>query len=191
MDQLSNLTTALFLLAWSFFVLFYGFTHLSNNEVPLVRSVIYKNSEPKAPNTSKSDMHRATWRTSGFPTDRECTVDPESRFDCGRDRVLSQGECEDRGCCFSPLPTPVGPPWCFYPRWYPGYKMGPFSPSRRGESATLTRTKPSYLTEEISTLTLEVMEESAECLHLTVSALKLIKVHNQKSNNVFLQTFLI
>ncbi|XP_024127392.1 lysosomal alpha-glucosidase [Oryzias melastigma] len=168
MDQLSNLTTALFLLAWSFFVLFYGFTHLSNNEVPLVRSVIYKNSEPKAPNTSKSDMHRATWRTSGFTTDRECTVDPESRFDCGRDRVLSQGECEDRGCCFSPLPSPVGPPWCFYPRWYPGYKMGPFSPSRRGESATLTRTKPSYLTEEIPTLTLEVMEESAECLHLTI-----------------------
>lgn len=172
MGLLSSLTTALLLLAFSLFVLFYSFTRFSNNGVPLVRSVNYSYNDPKAQKTSKGDIHRASWRTFGFPTERECTIDPESRFDCGRDRLLSQGECEDRGCCFSPLPSPVGPPWCFYPRWYPGYKMGPFSPSTHGKTASLTRAKPSYLFKEISPLTLEVMEESADCLHLTVSTQK-------------------
>uniref|UniRef100_A0A3Q0T1I8 Alpha glucosidase n=1 Tax=Amphilophus citrinellus TaxID=61819 RepID=A0A3Q0T1I8_AMPCI len=46
----------------------------------------------------------------------ECTMAPESRFDCGRDKLLSQSECEERGCCYAPLPDSAGPPWCFYPR---------------------------------------------------------------------------
>uniref|UniRef100_A0A3Q4G932 P-type domain-containing protein n=1 Tax=Neolamprologus brichardi TaxID=32507 RepID=A0A3Q4G932_NEOBR len=45
----------------------------------------------------------------------ECAMAPESRFDCGRDKLLSQSECEDRGCCYAPLPDSAGPPWCFYP----------------------------------------------------------------------------
>ncbi|KAM4597980.1 lysosomal alpha-glucosidase isoform 2-T2 [Polymixia lowei] len=94
----------------------------------------------------------------------------ESRFDCARDRVLSQSECEERGCCYAPLSSsvPAGPPWCFYPRSYSGYRMGPFTPTARGQAATLVRPSPSYLPKDISTLSLEVVEETASCLHLTL-----------------------
>uniref|UniRef100_A0A3Q3J250 P-type domain-containing protein n=1 Tax=Monopterus albus TaxID=43700 RepID=A0A3Q3J250_MONAL len=51
--------------------------------------------------------------------DTKCTMAPESRFDCARDRLLSQRECEERGCCYVPLPNTVGPPWCFYPSCVP------------------------------------------------------------------------
>uniref|UniRef100_A0A3Q0T6N5 Alpha glucosidase n=1 Tax=Amphilophus citrinellus TaxID=61819 RepID=A0A3Q0T6N5_AMPCI len=52
----------------------------------------------------------------GISGGSECTMAPESRFDCGRDKLLSQSECEERGCCYAPLPDSAGPPWCFYPR---------------------------------------------------------------------------
>ncbi|KAG7505291.1 lysosomal alpha-glucosidase [Solea senegalensis] len=91
---------------------------------------------------------------------------PQSRFDCARDRVLNKRQCEERGCCYAPLPNSVGPPWCFYPSLYPGYKLGPFTPSKRGLAATLTRAKPSYLPRDISTLRLEIIEETTGCLHL-------------------------
>ncbi|KAG7470358.1 lysosomal alpha-glucosidase [Solea senegalensis] len=66
----------------------------------------------------------------------------------------------------APLANSVGPPWCFYPSLYPGYKLGPLTPSKRGLAATLTRAKPSYLPRDISTLRLEIIEETTGCLHL-------------------------
>ncbi|XP_058510616.1 lysosomal alpha-glucosidase-like isoform X2 [Solea solea] len=66
----------------------------------------------------------------------------------------------------APLANSVGPPWCFYPSLYPGYKLGPFTPSKRGLAATLTRAKPSYLPRDVSTLRLEIIEETTGCLHL-------------------------
>ncbi|XP_076020739.1 lysosomal alpha-glucosidase [Genypterus blacodes] len=105
---------------------------------------------------------------SDAPRDDECTMAPESRFDCARDRVLSQSECEERGCCYSPLPNSGGPPWCFYPPSYPGYAMGPLTPTPQGQAATLTRARPSYLPKDISTLRLDIMEENAGRLHLTL-----------------------
>lgn len=101
----------------------------------------------------------------------ECSVPPERRFDCARDRALSRAECETRGCCYVPLPAGLsgGPPWCFYPPSYPGYKMGSFFPTSKGRAANLTRSKPSYLPRDIATLRLEVAEETAGRLHLTVS----------------------
>lgn len=104
-----------------------------------------------------------------FTINDKCTMALlESRFDCARDKVLSQKECENRGCCYAPLPDETGPPWCYYPHLYPGYTMGPPSPTKRGQTATLTRASPSYLPKDISTLQMEVIEESAGCLHLTI-----------------------
>lgn len=61
------------------------------------------------------------------------------------------------------------PPWCFYPLSYSGYRMGPLTPTSRGQAATLTRPTPSYLPRDISTLRLEILDETEGRLHLTVS----------------------
>ena len=104
------------------------------------------------------------------PSESECSLPLESRFNCARDRVLSQTECEERSCCYAPIPHAVpGAPWCFYPPSYSGYRMGPLIPTSRGLAATLKRPAPSYLPKDIPTLRLEVLEETAGRLHLTVS----------------------
>lgn len=150
---------------------------LSNHETRLVRSVSVMQSKTKAHerlvnNTvslQNNVVHPKSSTDTDISRDSKCTMAPESRFDCARDRVLSQAECEERGCCYVPLPNSAGPPTCFYPTLYPGYEMGPLTPTRRGQEATLTRTTPSYLPRDISTLHLEIIEETAGCLHITVS----------------------
>lgn len=120
--------------------------------------------------------HRLLWEvphpaSSSGPREAECRrVALESRFDCARDRVLSQTECQGRGCCYAPLPQGLsgGPPWCFYPPSYSGYRMGPLTPTSRGQAATLTRPTPSYLPRDISTLRLEILDETEGRLHLTL-----------------------
>lgn len=161
------------LLAMSFFACLYSNLLYRGR---LVRSVIdeysgvltYKRAAILQ-NVTESDGDSESLQSFVISGKLECTTAPESRFDCGRDRVLSQRECEVRGCCYAPLPEYSGPPWCFYPSLYPGYKMGPLAPTKRGQRATLTRTSPSYLPKDVSTLSLEVKEESAGCLHITVS----------------------
>lgn len=130
----------------------------------------------KTPVQSKRAQREKALSSGGI----KCNIEPASRFDCARDKLLSQGECEDRGCCYAPLLDTVGPPWCFYPSLYPGYQMGPFSPTERGKAANLTRATSSYLPEDVLLLELEVVEETAGCLHITVSIVK--------SNTTFIST---
>lgn len=126
-------------------------------------------------NTSYKSIHLSNnVPLSADPTSSvkdQCSIAVESRIDCGRDRSLSRADCEGRGCCYVPLPQSGfrGPPWCFYPVSYPGYKMGPLLPTEKGRRATLTRSAPSYLPRDISTLQLDVMAETLGRLHLTVS----------------------
>uniref|UniRef100_A0AAQ5YWA8 Lysosomal alpha-glucosidase n=1 Tax=Amphiprion ocellaris TaxID=80972 RepID=A0AAQ5YWA8_AMPOC len=168
-------TVAALLFAFSLLAFLY------NNNWPrlgsgLVRSGRDEQREIKAPERSVNEAaaRRNTAGSAvrsekvGISGDRECTAAPEARFDCARDRTLTRGECEERGCCYGPLSGSAGPPWCFYPRSYPGYTMGPLSPTTRGQTATLTRKKPSYLPKDISSLRLEVIEETTGCLHLTL-----------------------
>ncbi|XP_034046312.1 lysosomal alpha-glucosidase [Thalassophryne amazonica] len=149
-------------------------SYLSDSDIRILRSA-------RAEQTVNGRVNRPSEPQSGSvgswlipPTEEEiasrneqCTVDPESRFDCARDRALSRSQCEDRGCCYAPLPDSTGPPWCFYPSTYPGYKMGPLTPTWQGQTATLVRTNPSYLPRDIATLRLDVVEEDAGCLHIT------------------------
>uniref|UniRef100_A0A673C8T8 Lysosomal alpha-glucosidase n=1 Tax=Sphaeramia orbicularis TaxID=375764 RepID=A0A673C8T8_9TELE len=160
----------------AFLLIALALTYLGIGQARLLRSVHAKPENTltydrlvhyAAQNNARKRLCPHPENSTQFSTNDKCTMAPENRFDCARDRVLSQKECEDRGCCYAPLPDTAGPPWCFYPHLYPGYIMGPLSPTRRGQAATLTRAKPSYLPKDISTLRLEVIEESAGCLHLT------------------------
>uniref|UniRef100_A0A3B1JC91 Lysosomal alpha-glucosidase n=1 Tax=Astyanax mexicanus TaxID=7994 RepID=A0A3B1JC91_ASTMX len=125
--------------------------------VPNVR--VYTQSKPKV-NFSNVDVHAG----------KDCGIAVERRFDCARDRALTQSQCEQRGCCYVPLPKSAfsGPPWCFYPVSYPGYRMGPLVPTSRGQEANLTRSTSSYLPRDVQTLTLEVMAEEAGRLHIAL-----------------------
>lgn len=177
----SDVTAALLLFAFALSTLYIN--HLFNYDTSLVRSVHVKLNKtirhnrlvtnPAKPKNNSVDIRgiqpKNSLETDDVSRDDKCTMSPESRFDCARDRVLSQGECEERGCCYAPLPNSAGPPWCFYPRLYRGYKMGPLTPTLRGQAATLTRATPSYLPRDISTLHLEETEVTAGCLRHTVS----------------------
>ncbi|CAG11433.1 unnamed protein product, partial [Tetraodon nigroviridis] len=98
----------------------------------------------------------------------ECSMAADRRFDCARDKPVSRSQCEQRGCCYVPVSASPGPPWCFYPRLYSGYRMGPLSPSEHGQTATLTRAAPSYLPRDVPVLRLDVAEAAADCLHITL-----------------------
>ncbi|XP_029294146.1 LOW QUALITY PROTEIN: lysosomal alpha-glucosidase [Cottoperca gobio] len=180
MGLLTNLTASVLLLALALSCLYIN--HLSIHQTRLVISVYAKQNKTNAherlcnynpaklQNTSMetSRVHPESSQETDISRDNKCTMATESRFDCARDRLLSQRECEERGCCYAPLPNFSGPPWCFYPSLYPGYKMGSLTPTMRGQEATLTRANTSYLPRDISNLQLEVIEESAGCLHLTL-----------------------
>ncbi|KAM7386830.1 hypothetical protein PAMA_009453 [Pampus argenteus] len=146
-----------------------GSIHAKQNKT-IIGHQMLPNNPAKQQNISVETMgvSPVNPRQTDAPRDNRCTMSPESRFDCARDRVLSQRDCEERGCCYAPLADSTGPPWCFYPYLYPGYKMGPLSPTVGGQAATLTRATPSYLPKDIPTLRLEVTEETATCLHLTL-----------------------
>lgn len=144
----------------TFFILGYEKQH----EIKAHKSLVFHTSGQPL-----KGIHSKTSEVTGFSRELKCTIAPESRFDCARDRLVSRRECEERGCCYAPLPGSAGPPWCFYPSFYPGYRMGPFTPTTHGQAATLTRTAPSYLPRDISVLELEVTQASAACLHITVS----------------------
>ena len=173
MGQLSSFGVAVLLLAFVLSICVH-MNHLYNHEAILVRSVYDEPNKTKVherlvDNNNNNTTKPENAQDGDVSRDIKCTMAPESRFDCARDRLLSQRECEERGCCYAPLPGAKGPPWCFYPSVYPGYKMGPLTPTTRGQAATLTRATPSYLPRDISALRLEVIEEAAGCLHLTVS----------------------
>lgn len=147
----------------------------------------WRHSSNISQNNFSNNLHLSAGRTHTSSVRDQCSIALESRIDCGRDRSLSRADCEGRGCCYVPLPHSGsrGPPWCFYPVRYPGYKMGPLLPTERGQRATLTRSAPSYLPRDIPTLQLDVMAESLVRLHLTVSAsfgLFNYKKYNYKSD---------
>lgn len=170
--ELSPLTCALLTLALSALLVTQFYLH----QTSLVRELravheqdtreLYRNTKNFSNNINSNESNRSAF------AGRDCQLPVEKRFDCARDRPVTQTQCEERGCCYLPLPQSEysGPPWCFYPTSYPGYRMGPLSPTPRGQSATLTRDTPSYLPRDISTLQLEVMDEDAGRLHLTVSS---------------------
>lgn len=143
-----------------------SFTFSTSGEIKSSSKLVYRSLETQinVSNTNVSTDPRTVYSD-------QCGIAVENRIDCARDRSLSRADCENRGCCYEPLSKSgfSGPPWCFYPVRYPGYKMGVLTPTERGQRATLTRSTPSYLPRDISTLQLDVIAESSGCLHLTVS----------------------
>ncbi|KAM4663585.1 lysosomal alpha-glucosidase [Discoglossus pictus] len=100
----------------------------------------------------------------------QCSVAPDSRFDCAPDKGLSKEQCEARGCCYSPTEQNpgIGQPWCFYPPTYPTYKMVNKTDTETGYQATLIRSVGTFMPKDIMTLQLEVHFETEGRLHFTI-----------------------
>uniref|UniRef100_A0A8D0BDK0 Lysosomal alpha-glucosidase n=1 Tax=Salvator merianae TaxID=96440 RepID=A0A8D0BDK0_SALMN len=101
----------------------------------------------------------------------QCDIPPDSRFDCAPEKLLSQRECQARGCCYGPVssraPT-IGQPWCFFPPSYPSYKIVNLTVTENGYTARLARSVPSFLPDDIMNLQLDVMLETEGRLHFTL-----------------------
>ncbi|XP_028570719.2 lysosomal alpha-glucosidase isoform X1 [Podarcis muralis] len=107
----------------------------------------------------------------GFIAQPQCNVPPDSRFDCAPEKLLSQEECQARGCCYVPV-LPKGPailqPWCFFPPSYPSYKLANLTTTESGYTAHLTRGVPTFMPDDIMTLQLDVIFETEGRLHFTL-----------------------
>ncbi|KAG9473611.1 hypothetical protein GDO78_004094, partial [Eleutherodactylus coqui] len=113
-----------------------------------------------------------------------CAVAPASRFDCAPDKGISKEECEARGCCFSPAKKhlAIGQPWCFFPSTYPNYKLINKTETEHGFTATLVRSKKTFMPSDIMTLQLTVSFETDDRLRFT------IKDPNQRRYEVPIKT---
>nr|XP_060620307.1 lysosomal alpha-glucosidase [Anolis sagrei ordinatus] len=101
----------------------------------------------------------------------QCDIPPDSRFDCAPEKLLSQEECESRGCCYIPAwpkGSAVWQPWCFFPPSYPSYKMVNLTETKIGYTAQLTRDRPTFMPEDIMNLELDVLFETESRLHFTL-----------------------
>lgn len=147
--------------------------HLHVQHTPTVRVPNNQDFHLNQAKNIKNNLHVKEQTSLSTAVEKICSLPVEKRFDCARDRTLTRVECETRGCCYVPLVKSgfSGPPWCFYPGSFPGYKMGPLLPTPKGQKATLTRTAPSYLPGDVTTLQLDVMSDDPARLHLTVSGL--------------------
>lgn len=71
---------------------------------------------PKRVYSSSAEAHNSPEQSKRTQTEdapssggNKCNIESKSRFDCARDKLLSQSECEDRGCCYAlPCWIPVG-----------------------------------------------------------------------------------
>uniref|UniRef100_A0A8C5WMN8 Lysosomal alpha-glucosidase n=1 Tax=Leptobrachium leishanense TaxID=445787 RepID=A0A8C5WMN8_9ANUR len=108
------------------------------------------------------------YRTNGTD-EAQCNADPDSRFDCAPEKILSKEQCEERGCCYAPAKHSAnGQPWCFYPPTYPSYVITNLTQTEMGYSATLTRSAPTFMPRDITTLRLDVMFETPTRLRFTI-----------------------
>ncbi|XP_075701156.1 lysosomal alpha-glucosidase [Rhinoderma darwinii] len=100
-----------------------------------------------------------------------CAVAPASRFDCAPDKGITKEECEARGCCYSPKEKhlSIGQPWCFFPSTYPSYKLTNKTETEHGFTATLVRSKETFMPNDIMTLQLIVSFETDDRLHFTIN----------------------
>ncbi|XP_073444186.1 lysosomal alpha-glucosidase [Dendrobates tinctorius] len=111
---------------------------------------------------------------NAVPTSRNeldtCAVAPASRFDCAPEKGVTKEECEARGCCYSPTENDprIGQPWCFFPSTYPNYRLTSKNETEHGFTATLVRSKETFMPNNIMTLQLVVLFETDDRLHFTI-----------------------
>lgn len=115
----------------------------------------------------------ASFTTSLHVRGPQCSVAPDSRFDCAPDKGVSKEECETRGCCYSPASehNVIGQPWCFFASNYPTYKVTNQTETENGFTAVLTRSTQTFMPDDIMVLQLDVSLETTSRLRFTVSIL--------------------
>ncbi|XP_041073054.1 lysosomal alpha-glucosidase-like isoform X3 [Carcharodon carcharias] len=121
----------------------------------------YKNRTETSETLSKLSFDKSHLSAS------QCNIDTNSRFDCAFNELVDMKKCQARGCCWNPVVN-ANSPLCFLPSNYPSYNMDYLSPTITGYTATLSRTEKTFFLNDIMTLQLNVMYETAGRLHFTL-----------------------
>ncbi|XP_069511341.1 lysosomal alpha-glucosidase [Ambystoma mexicanum] len=100
----------------------------------------------------------------------QCSISPQSRFDCAPEKYLTQDQCEARGCCYIPTGPnpPMGQPWCFFPVGFPSYNMENLTTTDTGYSASLTRSAATFMPKDVMKLQMDVFLEAMGRLRFTI-----------------------
>ncbi|GCB80546.1 hypothetical protein scyTo_0016245 [Scyliorhinus torazame] len=97
----------------------------------------------------------------------QCDIDPNGRFDCAFNELIDMKKCQARGCCWNPEVNALSP-LCFLPSNYPSYNVDYLMPTSTGFTGTLSRTEKTLFLNDIMTLQLNVIYETAGRLHFTL-----------------------
>lgn len=140
MGLLSHFTVAVLLFAFSLLACLFMnrfFTSEARLQIGSVRDeqhditahgrLVYNPAKPQ--NNSSRGIHPERSQKCNISRGSECAMALESRFDCGRDKLLSQSECEDRDAATPLCLTPQDHPGAFTPvcilaiKWDPSYLL--------------------------------------------------------------------
>ena len=113
----------------------------------------------------------------------ECSdFEPSQKFDCHPEAGANEKTCQSRGCCWFADPkrrkpivagendtqTPVDVPYCYFPRNYPGYSITETKETDLGFRSYLMKNSLGYYPGEVKLLTMDVMYETNNILHIKV-----------------------
>lgn len=114
-------------------------------------------------------------RTS-YGDEPDCSVQAEYRFDCYPEKGGSMEVCQSRGCCWAGDPDDMTPgqgksgaePLCFYPQDFPAYTVTEVTKMPLGFLAELNKTETAFYPGEVTTLMVDVIQETDARLRVRV-----------------------
>lgn len=99
-----------------------------------------------------------------------CAVDNSNKVDCGF-AGINEGSCLAKGCCWYPEGSGSLQPWCYYKGSNSGYALSELIPTTYGFTANLTlmgKTSSDF-GDDIETLKLDIIYETASILHIRIN----------------------
>jgi hypothetical protein len=115
------------------------------------------------------------WSVSAQQCDQPVVT---ARFDCHPEPFATQETCLARYCCWNPTLSPmnestmhpigVGIPACYYPQYFPTYRIVTNESTTFGQRLTIVKSNSTYMPNEILSLTVDLLYETAQRFRLRI-----------------------
>ncbi|KAH8854391.1 Lysosomal alpha-glucosidase [Schistosoma japonicum] len=92
------------------------------------------------------------------------------RLDCYPNVGSNESGCIERGCCWMPNNEQDGLPYCYFPKDYSAYTVVSTQQTKNGFIAQLSKLNPTYYSDEIKNIAVEMREETSTRLRLRFTA---------------------